>query len=295
VKQTLRTFGVVLLVVIFMLQTTGCKVSERKGQVYPCGSGFVRMWVAIAAAPILKTSTSSATYSFGVHDEHLGTGVSYMAMIIGAAVAVLYDPLVLQVPDDVGDIAVTYGDGFNTIGNFVVHDDNGTIINIAPGQTLTAEAGHRFVVIEPPADFNVPNADDPEEWYELTLSFTSDPARDIPFKAILTAKNEDSEDGTIYYSPMVPAVTDMADVPEIIVPRTDAEQDIVLPTEAEIEAILASGETIEYDLTAEPADAPADEGNADDAEPADTEGTDSNASSGGGGDDDCFISTMMGN
>jgi hypothetical protein len=174
------------------------------------------------------------------------------------------DPLILQVPED----AHTF------TGTFQEHPQAPRPLDMtvtdsfaaAPGRVVTAELGHQFVIIELPADVagDLPSGD-PRFGSEITFGLEFHlaevgPALIKPMFALAV-----DLDGVTYYPPMLPCVTDFADVPAIELPlRADGSLVNLIP---QLAAALTGGDSLVcdgavYDFTAaagEPPEEPPEE------------------------------------
>ncbi len=130
----------------------------------------------------------------------------------------------LQVPEDVTVIQGTY-DRENTIGSLAIRRT--TVFDAAPGETVVAEPGHVFLILDLPAgaapDLPVGDAQDGPT-FGFTLSFRVPQARPLEFKAMFTAHV--IEDGRDFYPPLLPCVTDFAQVPSFEIPMAFTGQNI---------------------------------------------------------------------
>lgn len=137
---------------------------------------------------------------------------------------VMIDPVILQVPEGATDILATYDDGS---GMQPLVQITRTSFNAQPGVQVTAEAGHKFLILElPPSATSTLPIDDPVNGaafdfnisYKLTVpkSQASDP---VFVKAMLTGKVVVNEH--IYYVPLYPCVTDFASVPALEIPQSE--------------------------------------------------------------------------
>jgi hypothetical protein len=130
---------------------------------------------------------------------------------------VFIDPLILEVPSNVISVTATYDNGggpqplpVGRAGSFQVH----------PGLWITAQVGTTFLFLD------LPRSVDPDADISYSLSYhrllppgPPPPAVIKPMLAgVVIAQNQ------IYYIPLLPCVTDFADVPAVTIPESDTPQ-----------------------------------------------------------------------
>ena len=142
----------------------------------------------------------------------------------------LIDPLIAQVPADVGAITATYdvGGGPQPLLVSAV-----TSFKVTTALTATAEPGHKFIILElPPAVEATLPVGDPE--VGLPISYTLAYERLLPanppigpqtLKLVLAGRVDLR--GQKYYLPLLPCVTDFADVPAITLPVAGTPQNLM--------------------------------------------------------------------
>ncbi len=144
-------------------------------------------------------------------------------------VGLLIDPLIAQVPADVSTITATYdvGGGPQPLIVSAV-----TSFKVTTGLTATAEAGHKFIILElPPAVEAALPPGDPE--FGLPISYTLAYERLLPASPplgpqtvkLMLAGRVDLY-GQKYYLPLLPCVTDFAQVPALPLPEAATPQDL---------------------------------------------------------------------
>ncbi len=145
---------------------------------------------------------------------------------------VLIDPAVVQVPEDVSAISATYDDGSGAKPLSIQVTNS---FEVTPDIRVDAEPGKKLIFLELPASVTNNLIDeDPASApdFDYTLSFTrtqpiNDPIDPMRVKVMLT--------GSVlvnyhtYHVPILPCVTDFADVPEIEIPQSNTPVDL-LPT-----------------------------------------------------------------
>jgi len=136
----------------------------------------------------------------------------------------LLDPLVLQLPEDVSNVQGSYlHNDTGTSGSLLVSGPRSSI-NIDVDRSLAAEPGKRLFVI------GLPDGAPTTGNFSFNLNF------DIPHgtnslevKPIITGQVE-LTDGSLFYPPLLPCVTDMASVPALDVPIPVPDDIFTLPT-----------------------------------------------------------------
>jgi hypothetical protein len=126
------------------------------------------------------------------------------------------DPLILQVPADATDFVATFTD--RSITRTVVITEVNSF-NAQPGTVVTAEADHKFLILEFPADIIASlQAGTPLTGpFDFDLEFQVTAHEDVDVKAMYTGKVE--VNGQVYYPPLLPCVTSFADVPAVTIPK----------------------------------------------------------------------------
>jgi hypothetical protein len=156
-----------------------------------------------------------------------GEPISSTVDLVGAfgLYGVLIDPLILEVPSDVISITSTYDTGSGAqplpvgqAGSFPVN----------PGLRITAEVGMTFLFLDMPGEVVAALPGDPNQG--TNLSFSLSYHRLIPPGPIPPTTIKPMVAGTLvvqhqnYYVPLLPCVTDFADVPAITLPQSNTPQ-----------------------------------------------------------------------
>ncbi|MDJ0656482.1 MAG: hypothetical protein QNJ40_20145 [Xanthomonadales bacterium] len=135
----------------------------------------------------------------------------------------LIDPLILQLPDSITSVSGTYNNaGFDQPLDVSLVDS----FPVLPGQMVSAEPGTQFAILELP-DAVAAAIDPGGEDFDFTMQFDATPGQPVMVKPMLTASVD--VQGTRYYLPMLPCVTDFAQVPEMEIPVGTFFQDLRLP------------------------------------------------------------------
>jgi hypothetical protein len=136
---------------------------------------------------------------------------------------VLIDPLVLELPATVTEIAGTYTDGGANSGDLVIYP-NLSYVPADDTRTLTPGPGKQLVIVDLPQGVPLDGVD-----YEMSLSFRqllpSDPGP-TPVRALLTGRVPAG--GKTYYPPILPCTSDVSSVPLITLPRSSTFEPPVL-------------------------------------------------------------------
>ncbi|THB79186.1 MAG: hypothetical protein D3926_11330, partial [Desulfobacteraceae bacterium] len=152
--------------------------------------------------------------------------------LLGVFIYALIDPVVIQVPNDVTNLTATYDGGAGKQGSLIVAEGLQSV-PITPTQSLVPEPGHHLVLMSfPDLPGLIPGAGADKQWYGINIQAEAESLRDIDIKVICTGKVE--KDGTTYYVPLMPAVTDFAQVPAVTIPSSTAMQEITIPTPAQM-------------------------------------------------------------
>lgn len=142
---------------------------------------------------------------------------------------VLIDPVIVQVPDDVEQVVATYDDGAGEAPLLVTRTGS---FPVEPDTTVTAEAGHEFLILELPSGVTsqLPEGD-PSQGLEIdyNLAFRrvqpdSLPVDPVSVKVMLAGKATVNEHH--YYVPMLPCVTDFSQIPALTIPVSDTPVDL---------------------------------------------------------------------
>jgi hypothetical protein len=147
--------------------------------------------------PFVETSTTELRETFGVF-------------------GILIDPLILQVPEDASNYVATFSDA--SITRTVVITEI-TSFNAQPGTVVTAETGHKFLILEFPPDVvadlqaGIPFTGP----FDFDLEFQVATLESVAIKAMYTGKIV--VNGQVYYPPLLPCVTSFAGVPEVTAPE----------------------------------------------------------------------------
>ncbi len=181
--------------------------------IYPDGSGRMTLWMGGTKPAVIdewETETVSGSYSFvDYHQDDATYDVTARITAVGLTPAGVGGVGILQFPSDASGFSATYNDYQGHSGTLTVTAGLASV-PITPTRTLTAEAGQQLVVVQVPPAL-VPENGQPEKWYENQLNFTVNPTRTIQVKAVMAATV--SQGGTLYYLPVCPVVSSLADVP----------------------------------------------------------------------------------
>jgi hypothetical protein len=140
---------------------------------------------------------------------------------------VLIDPLILEVPSNVISVTATYDTGS---GPQPLPVGQASSFPVAPGVRITAEVGTTFLFLDLPGNVASGLPADPNQGMDLSFSLSYH--RLIPPGPIPPTTIRPMVAGTVviqhqtYYIPLLPCVTDFADVPPITLPESDTPQDL---------------------------------------------------------------------
>jgi hypothetical protein len=160
---------------------------------------------------------------YGVDGETI-TSTAELIWALGQF-GILIDPLILQVPSDVINVTATYDTGG---GPQPLAVGRASSFQVQPGTRITAEVGTTFLFLDLPGDVIDSLPDDPNQGTDLRFSLSFHrmvPAGSHPPLTIkpmmagkVVAEHQD------YYIPLLPCVTDFADVPGVTIPVSDTPQ-----------------------------------------------------------------------
>ena len=161
--------------------------------------------------------------------------------ILGAII----DPLVLQVPDDAVNVVATFNNSGVDQPLLVTET---TSFDVTPSISVQSEAGSKFLILELPAEVAATLTVDPTD-FNFSLDFDVADPNSLSVKPMLTARVD--QNNAPYYLPLLPCVTDFAEVAPMQVPVGFAFEDIRVQTLA----IVNSGDApvcdgVVYDFTA---------------------------------------------
>lgn len=228
-------WGVLALVV---LTSSGCFLRFWLGRavVESSGNGFDLISTEFSADSTTATCRRSlitglleCTYVLTDPDGFLFdiTSTSQLVSELGLF-GVVVDPLVLELPDGVTNIAGTYAEDGNPANsgalivyrglNFVPVDDR---------RTLTPAPGKQLVIVQLPAGAPVEGVD-----YAFDLSYQEavpTGSGPTPFKVLLTGKVE-ARNGKTFYPPVLPCTSDLEEVPSFTLPVSATPEPIDVPS-----------------------------------------------------------------
>lgn len=228
-NSKLKVILVIIMLSILAALLSGCFLRNTFGNVVFVDSisDHVDLLINAAFTNATVAICRSEEYGFYTCKYFIGgveaTSTFYLMSEFGFF-GILIDPVVLQVPEGATDILATYDDGS---GLQPLLQKTVTSFNVQPGVQVTAEAGHKFLILElPPSATSTLPIDDPvngDEFdfnisYKLSVpkSQASDP---VLVKAMLTGKVVVNEH--TYYVPIYPCVTDFASVPALEIPQSE--------------------------------------------------------------------------
>jgi len=256
-KKKILSVLLIILVCLLLVLQSGCSFSEFLAFIALIskaeGQGSISMWVGVKKTPIEEETGNSVTFHCTFMNEHKSELFDlYDLFVILSNIPgfvfffeLFFDPLILQYPSDVTNISGTYNDYQGIQGNLTVVSDLDAI-PVTPEINLMPEPGHKLAIIDFPDDPSIviPEANEPEKWYQFTLSFRCNPARDIEIKCICAGKVVADEEA--YYVPLCPATTDFTEIPPITIPMAETAQEVLLPHSSELPH---PGDTLTYDFS----------------------------------------------
>ena len=207
------------------LLSTGCFLRLSTAYIDPYGDGQLRFESGLVNCASTTSSSASAA-STAPSTRMASLEITSTADLIAdyGLFGALIDPVVLQVPEDVTVIQGTY-DREGRSG----HSRSGgrSCSTRLPGETVVAEPGHVFLILDLPADAaaDVPDGDAQDgPTFGFTLSFRV-PNHDLwRSRRMFTAHVV--EDGRDFYPPLLPCTTDFAQVPSFEIPMAFTGENI---------------------------------------------------------------------
>jgi hypothetical protein len=186
---------------------------------------------ADATVAVCNNSGSFYDCTYIVNGEILTSTANLLSESAGGLGAVLVDPLIAQVPDDVHTITATYnlgqGAGDQPLNVTWTHR-----FKVTHALSVTAEPGQRFIILElPPSVESMLPTGVPTNG--LPISYTLVYAHDEPLgppvppqtvKLMLAGRV--TLNGHKYYLPLLPCVTDFAQVPALTLPESPTPVDM---------------------------------------------------------------------
>ncbi len=141
----------------------------------------------------------------------------------------MIDPVILELPADVTNIAGTYNGGPGKTGNLIVYPKL-SFVPVDESRRLAAGPGKQLAIIDLPAGVPVQG-----ETYTFNLSFRKTAPRGsgpTPFKALMTGKVQAY--GKSWYPPLLPCTTNLGSLPTLTLPQglISSLQPIQLPAAA---------------------------------------------------------------
>lgn len=222
-KRFLTTF----LMVATCLTQTGCLNIQANGHViiqetpdgtlYETvivdGDGLIQTCESITGNPLLC--------SFSANGDIFASSARVFGLL--AIVFAFIDPLVLQVPIGATNFSGTFDNGLGTSGNLAITLPVSSL-PIDLNTNLVAEPAMQMVVVDFPGASTIALGQ-----YHYTLKF------DVPFgsgnvalKALFAGRVDTG--GKTYYAPLLPCVTDFANVPSIVVSIAATGQPLLTPS-----------------------------------------------------------------
>lgn len=279
-KRLLVLFLGISMGVLF--SSPGCEVACRDGHVSLLGELFASFNMSIREIAPEGDGTYRVSFLDANRQDLIWTTLemkNYTDVLMDILLDMV-DPIIAQVPSDVTDITAGYNNNAGLSGAMTVIAGLQSI-SVTPAVTITPEAGHQLVIFDfPDVEGLIPGPDGEANFINVTVTAKVDPPRSIEVKAISSARA--TMEGTDYYLPLFPGVTDFSLVPSFTIPLDEDIQALVLPTSDDLPE--TPGRLV-YDMS------PA----ADDTDGADTNtDSDNSAGSGGGGGGSCFIRSSAG-
>jgi hypothetical protein len=229
----LHLFVRLCLFAMIWASLSGCLLQQAIGffQIFSSEGSEVDRVIANILADTIGGNCSAASSPFNsevecayVVDGEVVTSTVDLISELGL-LGVLIDPLILEVPAGVFNVTATYDRGGGPQALVV---DQASSFRVNPGLTITAEVGTKFLFLDLPGDVMADLPDDPNQGVDLDFSLSfeqfiphgSHPPMTIkPMVAGMVVAQHQK-----YYIPLLPCVTDFADVPAVVIPEAASPQ-----------------------------------------------------------------------
>jgi hypothetical protein len=134
------------------------------------------------------------------------------------------DPLILQVPASASNFAGTVDDGSGPVPIAITETNS---FDVQPGTVVSAEVGQKFVILElPPAVIStLMSSGQLNGPFDFDFEFELPTLSSVDVKAMFAGKVEVG--GQTFYVPLLPCVTDFADVPALTIPASPTPTNIM--------------------------------------------------------------------
>jgi hypothetical protein len=162
------------------------------------------------------------TCSYIVDGVEIGSTARFVSEL--GLFGVIVDPLVLELPVGVTNIAGTYDDGAGHQGSLNIYSSL-SYVPVDDTHTLTPGPGKQLVIADLPAGVPVDHVT-----YDFGLRFEQlgpPGAAPTELRALLAGKV--LQNGKTFYPPMLPCVSDFSAVPVLTVPRSIVLEPLALP------------------------------------------------------------------
>ena len=263
-RRGLRNIVIGSLLLTLSAFSSGCLIRTFFGLIVTEDiSTFVRLaidGVSVALCRDVADQTGSTTVecTYRIESEDgTSTQTSTAELLSELGIfGLIIDPVILQVPEGFTGFTGTYDAGAGA-GPQPLNMTMTTSFPVQPGMAVTAEPGHKFLILELPDSVatSLPVAD-PQNGTPFDFAFRFDPAGapSVAVKAMLTGRIVVG--GETFYIPLFPCVTDFASIPALQIPLTPGQMNLVPALLALITQLSQSGNLVcngqPYDFTSVP-------------------------------------------
>ena len=171
------------------------------------------------------TNLIECTYVFQDPEGFLATTTSTSQLVSEFGIfGAIIDPLVLELPAGVTDIAGTYDDGAGQSGALLVYPGL-SFVPVDDTRRITASAGKQLVIVDLPEGVTVDGVT-----FQFTLTFEQKVpvgTGPTPFKALLTGRLKVG--AKTFYPPVLPCTTDLSTIPTMTLPRSSTMLPVSVP------------------------------------------------------------------
>jgi len=235
--MTKRFIGHIALLGLVAVLTSGCFLTVLLGrEVIEDVSDFVdAVFTAIdtkASVGICTTIVNTVSCQYFIDGVPVASTSSLISEL-GGFLAVIADPIVLELPATATNIRGTFDDGAGHNGNLLVYP-NLSVVPVDDTRALRPGPGKQLVMFDLPASAPMGDpgcqATQTCPTYDYQIAFQQlVPKGTGPtsIKAIMTGKL--TVNGKTFYPPMLPCVTSFASLPEVTVPRSATPEPFDLP------------------------------------------------------------------
>lgn len=167
--------------------------------------------------------TEVSPFSFTCSFSAIASDVQVLSAEELLFLLILIDPMVVQFPDDVGGFSGSFLHGSGASGPLVITPGLASV-PVDDDDTLVAEPGTQLVILELPPGAPTTGV------FSFNLQFTPPPGTtEVVTKPLFTGRVE-LTDGSVFYAPLFPCLTDLSQVPTFTIPIPAPGGTATIPT-----------------------------------------------------------------